>query len=266
MDLEQLISGLAGFADQNALFEALRTRPTVKPLFQRIFNDGHGAATAEFKPEIQRLEEVVRTAEAAKNALQQQLDQWKKDNPDAAAIRQEMQDKLDKAILDHAQAMKDRDAADQTATLERARKDLQKALIAQGMDSVYAESLVNSEAVKKRITLDKKGGVKLLQPDKDIPYAESDLDKALEEMAGGLVEKVDPKFLNSKVRRGSAGSTTSGKADVTTDEFSDVAEEIRNDVARKNGRAPVGDGNSRADRATTVRNRKAELDARLGVR
>jgi len=75
VDLEQLITAILAFGDKTALRNALKERAKVD-LYQPIFNEGHGVATAEHTTEKTALEGKVTAAEQKATAAEQKLQEW----------------------------------------------------------------------------------------------------------------------------------------------------------------------------------------------
>lgn len=264
MTLEQIMAAILGFNDMPALVAQIKDKARAQ-LYQPIFNDGHGVATAEFAKKEAEFNTRIAALETAKNEAVQKLEQWKKDNPGEAKIREEYEQKLLNLQNEHKKAIEARDAADQATAVERTQEALIDKLEAMGVDPLHAKALVRDDAVKNRIKPDPKTGVKLMQANSDIPLAEPDPKKALKLLADELFKGVPDKYIESGVKRGSSRGTPAGPGNNSSKD-EDLVDEIQADVAAKFGRSTDADGETRSTRtARDNRSARDRLSERLGL-
>ena len=261
MDLEQIITAILAFGDKTALRNALKERAKVD-IYQPIFNEGHGVATAELSQEKTALEQKVTAAEAKATSAEQKLQEWKDKNPESAQII----DKYEKALLDQKNDFEGKltakDQENQDKEVKRSIKTLESVLINKGVKPIHANALVKNDAILNRIK-PHNGSVRVLQKDKDIAIAESDPDKALAALADEVIPTLDAEQLVSKVGRGSGRGTTTGDAGnlgKTT-----AADESVADVRRKYGKDDV-EGEATPTHRRAKGDAKARLNERLGLR
>lgn len=267
MDLEQLLTAILNFGDMDALRKALKERAKVQ-IYQHFFNEGHGVATAEAGTQKEQLEARLTAAEQAKQTAEKALKDWKEANPDTARIHEQYTTQIADIQTKHKTELEQREQRDNEREVARSVKTLTSYLIDKGVHPVHAKALVKDETITKRIQ-PHNGTVRVLQKDKDIAFAESDPEKAIELLADELKEGVEPDFIVSRVPRGSGRGTTTGDASTRGNGDAKLFEEIQQDVARKFGR---DEGESEiSDAAPTHRRRrggnaKDALNQRMGLR
>jgi hypothetical protein len=222
-------------------------------------------ATGELNAEKIALEGKVTAAQQATTAAEQKLTEWKAANPEPAKVIEKYEKELREQKESYDGKLAEKDRQNQDAEVKRTVKSLRDSLIAKGVKDIHANAIVKDDALLNRIK-PHNGSVRVLQKDKDIAIAESDLDKALGILADEVITGLDPEQLVSKVARGSGRGTTTG--DARTNGKTDVGEEHRADVRRKYGREDDGDSNgSKSPKHRQQRgNAKERLNDRLGLR
>lgn len=264
MDLEALIAAILGFGDMNALRAALKERAKVQ-IFQPFFNDGHSVATAEAASEKTKLEGQITAAQQAQQAAEKALKDWKDANPDTAKIHQQYTEQIQSLEQKHQADNEARDKKENDREVARSIKTLTAALIAKGVHPVHAKALAKDEDVTKRIQ-PFNGSVRVLQKDRDIAFAESDPDKAIELLADELKEGVESDFIVSRVPRGSGRSTATGDAETRGSKDEALYDDIRQDVRRKFGRDEDDAEEEATPRRRSRGNAKERLNRRMGLR
>lgn len=233
-------------------------------IYQPIFNDGHGVATAEHGPEKTTLEGKVTAAEQRATTAEQKLTEWKTQNPDAAKTVEKYETELRTQAEKHAADNAERDRKDQAKEVGSAVKSLHASLIAKGVKPIHANALVKDDAWLNRIK-PYNGSVRVLQKDKDIAIAEADLDKALGILADEVIVGLDSEQLVSSVKRGSGRGTTVG--DAPNAGKPNAADEARADVRRKYGKDDDGEDAPAAPQHRKNRgDAKERLNQRMGLR
>lgn len=204
MELAALTDEIKAFGDKKGLIEALKE---VKTVYQPIFNDGHAVATGQLSKDKEEVDKKLQDAEGKLAELQTEFDTYKASKPDTATLDKQWSEKLT-AVKDEyrdykKQVKQERIDAQRDTALSKVHT-----LLAADVDPEYAESLVQRETIKKRITVDESGNLRILQPEQSIPYA-GDVDAQIKSLAGELVEGVKPIFRRTAIEGGP------GKTDIT---------------------------------------------------
>jgi hypothetical protein len=260
--LDEIVAAILAFGDKGALRTALKDKAKVD-IYQPIFNEGHGVATAEHTTEKTTLEGKVTAAEAAKVAAEQKLAEWKTANPEPAKVIEKYDAELRTQAEKHAAELADRDRKDQEKDRASAVKTLKATLIAKGVKEIHANAIVKDDALLNRIK-PYNGSVRVLQKDKDIAIAESDLDKALAALADEVIPTLDAEQLVSKVGRGSGRGTTTGDAGNTGK--TTAADESVAEVRAKYGKDDSDGESPRAPAHRKKGDAKQRLNERVGLR
>lgn len=266
MTLDELLAAMAAFADKEALRKGVKEKLKAD-VYQHFFNDGHGVATAELGQEKKDLETKITTAEQRATDAEKKLDDWKKSNPDSAKLHEQYGNEI-KALNDkHKSELEQREQQDQQREVKRAVSQLEATLIAKGVKPIHAKAIVKDDALVNRIK-PQNGSVRVMQKDKDIAFAESELDKALGLLADEVIPSLEPDQLNSSVKRGSGRGTTVGDASGTGSTKKEQAiEEARSEVRRKYGREDGDESESAApSRRRGKGDAKERLNQRMGLR
>ena len=227
MELDALVAEIKAFDDKKKLIESLKE---IKSVYQPIFNDGHAVATGQLSQEKKDAEQKAADAEAKLTDLQAEFDTYKASKPDTATLDKQWSEKL-QAVKDEFRDYKKQVKQEKQDALRDTALTKVQTLLAVDIDPEYAESLVQRDSIKKRITVDEQGNLRILQPEQSIPYA-GDVDAQVKSLASELVENVKPIFRRTAIE-GGPGKTdqTNGAAPKGKQKF----DEIRKQVKEKHG-------------------------------
>lgn len=204
MELAALVDEIKALTDKKGLIEALKE---VKAVYQPIFNDGHAVATGQLSEEKKGVEKKLQETETKLTDLQTEFDTYKASKPDTATLDKQWSDKLT-ALKDEFKDYKKQVKQEKIDGQRDAALSRVNTLLAVDIDPEYAESLVQRDSIKKRITVDESGNLRILQPEQSIPYA-GDVDAQIKSLASELVEGVKPIFRRTAIEGGP------GKTDIT---------------------------------------------------
>jgi DNA repair exonuclease SbcCD ATPase subunit len=233
-----------------------------KAIYQPIFNDGHGVATAAKSQEIEALDAKVKAAEKAKGEAETTLEKYKSENPNASALHAEYGEKI-KGFERQIEDLKTQQAEkERTGRIEGAVSLLKTKLNAVVVDEALAESLAEKTATRKRIQVDDQGNLRILQPNSSIPFAgdtEAQVQALADELKGGL----KPVLLRSGVEKGTGKETASGGTGSSGEEAEakQFFDSIRNKVSKKAETAAVG-----ANGVPAAPDPRTALEQRLGMK
>lgn len=235
-ELRKLLEALNGWANKAELIAAIKDQ--AKPIYQPIFNDGHGVATAAAAADRVKLERRAADAEAAQAQATADLEKFRKEQPQVAAIdaqyKQALADKDKELATLKEQAKQDKIAARKGSALDKLR-----AFLNQRVDADKVNSMLTALTVAERVQLDDNLGLRVLQKGQQIPFAGSE-DEQLRAFADELVAGVDPKFLLSDVDAGSGRETVgSSKSTTTGKAFYDKIREKAREKAKPAQKAPM---------------------------
>ncbi len=229
MDLEQLIAALNGHADRAALIEAIKRN--AKPVFQAIFDEGHGVGLAKANARVAQLEAEKKSADDAAAAAKGKVAEYEREKPDLAKLREGYEAQIAE--------LKAKNTADKKAHREEmTRKDLArdyaelKALLVGAdfrVDADYADVLVAKPDVQSRIRYAQDGVREVLQPGRDIPIAVASGEDPMRELAKALVEKVEKKWIVSGAA-GGAGVKNGAAAPSKGDVFERVRAQVKREL------------------------------------
>lgn len=259
--IDELLAQLFELSKENKinLLDRVKANPALKPvLFQPVFDEGHGVATAAAISDHDKLVKRSTDAETALSAANKKIEKLSEQNPDTAKLHEQYRQEMDKLNV-QIKAAQDAGIA-QVMDLKRDNSAvlLEAALVLSGVDPDYAEVLALKPATRERIHVDEKSGrIMVMQPDKpDIPFAGTERDqiKAYAENLKGSI--ANPLFLKSSV----AGNGTGDKAASDRNNTPPVQNASKDlyDSIRKTAEAEHANGRNR--------NATEELDRRTGVR
>lgn len=205
-ELKKLIEALNSYGNTTELVAAIKEHS--KAVYQPMFNDGHGVATAAASTERAKFEKRATDAEAGRQTAEQELAKYKKEQPQIAQIDAQYKDQL---------AAKDREIADLKAGhLEEKKSALTggaitklRAILNQWVDADKVESLVSTKAVRDRLSLDENLALRVLQKGQQIPFAGNE-EEQLKAFAEELKSGVEAKWLLSGVQAGSGRESATG--------------------------------------------------------
>lgn len=220
--------------DKGSVVTALQAQ--AQPIFQSIFDKGHAAATARFNGEKSELEGKITGLNETIRTKDTQIQQLSEKAPEVATLTQQHQTEINRLKEEQKNALR---VANETLIGERrsrARGDLRVKLVGLGVDSDYAEMLVNKPDMEKRIRPNAQGQMEFIRADNDAPYAPAQGKDVLDLMAEELKAVVPPKFITVSGDRGSgtrSADSGSGGGKGAAGKY----EAARTDVTKKEERA-----------------------------
>lgn len=181
------------------------------PVFQIIYDRGHGAATKTAEEKAAELTTKISTLETNHRTAQEQLEAERKKHPDTEQLREQYEERerqlreahdTEKAALQTQLSTERRNVAKQTL----------KSLLRSGdrvLDSDYADVLIDKQATDERINFREDGSVEVFQAGKQIALAPAEGVSPLELLAKELKEQAPSKFVEVRTDRG-AGARGDG--------------------------------------------------------
>ncbi len=161
MTLQEAIAHLMAHTDRKEVIDLIHS--SAQPLWQEIFNKGHGVATEKGRLDLEKvtgekvaLEGKLSTANATITELQSKA-------PDVAKIQQEWSQKLADQDAAHQKVLKDIRDKGITATRDSTLGNIRSKLIAAGVDQKYAAVMTQDPELMKRIVVREDGTVSILQ-------------------------------------------------------------------------------------------------------
>lgn len=182
----------------------LRGHASTQPVYQHVYDMGHGEATRTFRTKESELNGQITSLTAERDALQKRYNDLEGKTPDAQKVRQEMQTEIDKLNT----SITDLKAAHKNQRIEWYRErelgKLKDELIELGVDPDWAAVMAKDEDVKRRLQVteaeDGTGLVTVLKAGSDSVALQGD--KPLGLLAAELRKNVKPGFLTSKADKG----------------------------------------------------------------
>ncbi len=219
MELTALLAELAKL-DQAAVVKAIQANN--QPLFQAIFDMGHGVATQKLQPKVDEVTGQVTKLTADLTAATKRIETLSADHPDVAKLQTEIAN-LEAKIRQAEDAGTERLHAERRDTF---MADLRTQLTALGVDADYAGVVLAKPEVQKRLRINKAGEREVLRKGSDIVLMPGDK-PLVRAVAEELVAEVPPKFISSPVDRGSGieqGGAAADKSYLST---------LRSDLEKK---------------------------------
>lgn len=206
MEFDDLMKALLG-QPANKVVEWLKANG--KAIYQPIFNDGHGVATAEYKPKLDAAETAKGKAEQGKADAEKALNDYKASNPSTAQLHEDYGKKLKEKDDEIETLKKTHSESARTARINGVLAKVRAKLSAVVIDESLAESKVESGPVKSRIQVDDQGNLRILQANSTVPYA-GDEDAQVEALVAELKGTFKPVLLRSDVDAGTGKDTATG--------------------------------------------------------
>lgn len=225
MNLEQILAELAKLP-QNDVVEAIKTKHRV--LYQQIFNEGHGIATAALKPQLETAEAAV-TAEKAKVVeAGKEIEKLKQQNPDVAKIHadygQQLQQKENELKAEREKIVGQRKESVQDRLLNAV-----KAKLLTEVDADKVEAMLERREIRGRIQVDDNFTGRIVQVGQTIPYAGDEGAQVLA-FAEELKKTVPESLLLSSVQKGTAregGGSSGGGAGGKGKIFDEIRAQVK---------------------------------------
>lgn len=205
-ELKKLIEALNSYANKTELVAAIKEH--AKPVYQPVFNDGHGVATVAATAEKQRLEQRVSQAEEGRKQAEGELAKYKQEQPQLAQIDQQYKAKLEEKEREIAKLKETHATEKKGSRLDRTVSRLQ-AMLNQWVDADKVETMLSTKAVRDRLQFDENLALRVLQKGQQIPFAGTE-EEQLKALAEELKGTVDSKFLLSGVQEGTGTEGAAG--------------------------------------------------------
>lgn len=215
-DFDKLVARLQGLSQEGAeevsddtIVQAFQTDG--QPVYQLVYDRGHGAATGRKSTEVERLTTERDNAIRERDEAQAKLSEIEGSAPDAEKIREQYNAELEKAKLKAKETEEALKARLHKERVARARADLRTTLVSKhSIDPDYAEVLASRPDIEERFSFTDDGDVEVLQRGKQIPYAPGDGQTSVGLLAAELREGVNPKFVLSGADNGSGANGNGG--------------------------------------------------------
>lgn len=245
MNLEQIIAEILKLSATDVV---AGLKDKAKAIYQAIFDEGHGVATQQYQTEKKNLENRATKAEGDLAKANDRIKKLSEENPDVAKLHSSYGEEI-KGLKEQIDTLKSQSSTQATGLrVDLAATRLEVALVEAGVIQDYAEILAQKPEVRERMSPDEKGTIRVMQPDKAIPYAGTEREQ-IRAFAADLKKGVKPIFLASTVERGTGTDQVNGG---TPNSDKALFDGIRKEVTEKQGVA-----NTTANRET--------LHKRLGM-
>lgn len=199
-------------------------------LYQRIFNDGHKAASGKLGKESESLSEKLKTLEEEKSQLLQEMKSLREDKPDLDQLKKQYETALqakDQEIQKKEKEWSERYSALETSVkdekLNRLKTEVISSLKDKVIDQEYARIRASDPDLLKRIKFEE-AGTAIYQRDGVTPYSIPEG----ESVAGVIVKEILPTIPKSLLKN--AGPTNTGLG--STIGASGVAKGKKSDFSR----------------------------------
>lgn len=197
----------------------LKATPATQPVFQTIFDLGHGSATRDHNKKVKDIEKERDDAKASVVVIQTEFDEYKAKAPDIKAVEDKWKEevkKLEKKNSEQTAAFK---AERLTWYRDRAVQDIAVLLSKRGVDPEWAEYIMSKAENQSRLRVvegeDGKYKVEVLKSGSDVTTLQAD--KPYEAFADELRKDVKPQYITSNADKGTGnkgGNTGSGDKSV----------------------------------------------------
>jgi hypothetical protein len=247
-EILEAIKKLMGHESRDEVVAALKKHG--KPVYQLVFDDGHGVATEQLNSKLSKVEQERDAAKTEARDAKKDLQKLRDESPDAAKLEEQYRNELAEKDAEiealRTQSQQEKLEWRRDNALER----LRAALAPQVVDG-YEELLVGRGSTADRFSFDDDGNLRVLQLGKQIPYA-GDVEAQIKSLADDLMKEVKPIFRNSKVKEGSGRDAAGGDGSPKgRDLFKNIRENVKAEVngAKTN---PEVELNRRLGRAAPV--------------
>ncbi|HYG66112.1 MAG TPA: hypothetical protein VD838_00585 [Anaeromyxobacteraceae bacterium] len=206
MDREQLLEALKDPSTADAKTVAKALQKHAQPIYQEIFNRGHSQATEKLTAEKEAVEAQLEAAEEKATKAEAKAKKLEEGSPDVAKVTEQFQQEIADLKEKHKLEKKALETKVVDVQLQTYREKAIAKLVAADVDPAYAEVLLERQANRDRLKLDKDGKLSILQAGKDIPIAAEDGTDALDAFVQELAGATPANFKTSNGDRG-AGAT-----------------------------------------------------------
>lgn len=240
-EIEKIVQQLLG--KDNSLI-AGAVQKLLAPVYQDIFNKGHGVATAKAQGDRVELEANTNRLNGELVTAAAKIKELEESKPDVAKVRKQYDESIDVLKNEHKTQVQKLQTTITAEREARALADIRSGLQSLGVDADYADVLASKDDVKRRLKFKDDGSVEVLQAGKDIPIIASGDKKPVALLVDELRTTVPAKFVTSN---GDRGSGTSGAGGASADTTSKTwAQGIRDTAtAERAAKKPSGSASDR---------------------
>lgn len=196
-----------------------------KPIYQQIFNRGHASSSGTSKQKVEDADRKVTEAQGRLTALQTEFDEHKKKSPDVATLDAQYKGQIE----DLKKEIETLKGAAKNEKIEAKRKQLlarTREILKETINPVHAESLVDRDSVRSRISSEDGENGRILQPDKQIPYAGDDEAQA-KALAAELAKDVPAIFRLTEIPKGTGNGATGGTGGTGSEKFQKIRDSVK---------------------------------------
>jgi hypothetical protein len=212
-ELQKILDAINAYADKGKILTAIKENPALKnDLYQPAFNDGHGVAVQQHQSTKTTLENKIRTVEQERDEAKAQLEDWKKKNPDTAALHSEYGKKLQDKETELATLRGQRRSERMDAERQRIRDSVYQGLLDQKVDKDKAAAMADANASRYVVEANEKDDTissRILQLNGSTAYA-GDSTAQVTAIVADLFKTVPKKLIGTEVPGG--GSAGDGQA------------------------------------------------------
>lgn len=239
MTIEELVKALGEVTaeDREKLVIAIQGDTATHPIFQAVFDKGHGEATRKGTQEKESLNTRISALEAEGTAKDERITALGEKNPDVAKIEEKYQTRITEIEEAHKVEKANLQSQNQTLVLSTHRKTLATALIRLGVDPDYADFKADNT---DRLQLSDKGTLDVMREGLEIPYAPVEGKSTIDLLANDMLSGVKDIFRTSNADRGSnmgGDDATGGAQKSKFDKIREDAVATRKAEAEKGGKS-----------------------------
>jgi hypothetical protein len=223
LELLKKLRALTTDDNQDEVITAFKKQ--LKPVYQLVFDEGHGVAMSQQQSKIDKLEQDKTTAIAERDQLKTDLKKIRDEGGDVSKIHADYQEQIREKESEIARLGDEVKNTGRRFTRDLALRRLEAKLAAE-LTEGYEEILVGRQSTQELFSFDDSDNLRVLQPGKNIPFA-GDEDAQVQALSEYLLKDVKPVFKRSKVGKGSGneGAAAGGGAGGSKKEFFDGVKE-----------------------------------------
>lgn len=204
MNLDELLAALSQALGENRDDLISGIEKKVGGLYQVIFQKGHDVGYGKKNHEITAANDKIAKLSNDIAAREQAIEELKAEGPEKhKKVIEGYKAEIATLTEAHKQAIAQKDAVLSQERLDRSIADLKARLIARGVMPDYADVKLQSQEVRNRIKFEPDGSRQVLQAGKDIPFAVTGTEDALDLLANELHSATPQNWQTSKVIPGS---------------------------------------------------------------
>jgi hypothetical protein len=195
-------------------------------VYQAIFDKGHGVATAALESDKGSLTAQLTAKDGEITTLKTRIETLTKEKPDVAKMEQEHQTAMATLKAQHKTELDTLKQTNQTTMEDRDRADLERTLVAAGVEPKYARVTARDPDVTKRLKY-KDGKLSVLQKDGVLPFDAPEGKTGMDLLVAEIVKDTDPMFILSNADRGSDTGQSGNRGGGGTGFFDRLREDVK---------------------------------------